>query len=81
MTRIFVEHVVIFCNLIILSYFFLGNGIYTLLMLLSLRATLIHTRRLLYQGLDALRESPLTPPITIIIPAWNEEEVIASSVR
>ena len=79
--RIFLDHVVLFSNVVILSYFFLGNGIYTLLMLLSLRATLIHTRRLAYQGLDALRESPLAPPVTIIIPAWNEEGVIANSVR
>ena len=68
-------------NLIVLSYFFLGNGIYTLLMLLSLRATWLRTRQMSYQGLDALRHSPLTPPVTIIIPAWNEQDVIVNSVR
>lgn len=68
-------------NLIVFSYFFLGNGIYTILMLLSLRATWVHTRRLAYHGLDTLRHSPMTPPITIIIPAWNEQDVIVDSVR
>ena len=68
-------------NLVVLSYFFLGNGIYTVLMLLSLRATWVHMRQMAYQGLDALRHSPLTPPVTIIIPAWNEQGVIVNSVR
>lgn len=68
-------------NLVVLSYFFLGNGIYTLLMVLSLRATRSHMRRLTYQGLGALRRSPLTPHVTIIIPAWNEERVIVDTVE
>ncbi len=68
-------------NLVVLSYFFLGNGIYTILMLLSLRATWAHMWRTTYQGLDALRRSPLTPPVTVVIPAWNEQGVIVNAVR
>jgi len=68
-------------NLVVLSYFFLGNGIYTILMLLSLPATWAHMRRMSYQGLDALRHSPFTPPVTIVIPAWNEQDVIVNAVR
>ncbi len=68
-------------NLVVISYFFLANGIYTILMMLSLRATWVQRRRMAYQGLDALRHSPLTPPVTIIIPAWNEQAVIVNSVR
>jgi cellulose synthase/poly-beta-1,6-N-acetylglucosamine synthase-like glycosyltransferase len=68
-------------NLVVLSYFFLGNGIYTILMLLSLRATWVHMQHLAYQGLETLRHSPSTPPVTIIIPAWNEQGVIVNSVR
>ena len=68
-------------NLVVLSYFFLGNGMYTVLMVLSLRATWMHIRQMAYQGLDKLRCSPLTPPVTIIIPAWNEQGVIVNSVR
>ncbi len=79
--RIFLEGGVTGFNLVALSYFFLGNGIYTVLMLLSLRATWVHVRQMTYQGLDALRHSPLTPPVTVIIPAWNEEGVIVNSVR
>jgi len=68
-------------DLVVLSYFFLGNGIYTILMLLSLRATLMHVRRMAEQSLDTLRGSPLTPPVTFVIPAWNEQDVIVNSVR
>lgn len=78
--RLFLENSVALFNIIVLSYFFLGNGFYTVLLLLSLRATSVHVRRLTYQGLDALRKSPLTPPLTIIIPAWNEAGVITHAV-
>ncbi len=67
-------------NFVVLSYLFLGNGIYTLLMVLSLRATRLHMRRLSYQGLETLRRSPSTPAVTIIIPAWNEQDVIIQTV-
>jgi len=80
-TRLFFYDWVTVFNLVVLSYFFLGNGIYTILMLLSLRTTWVHMRQMAYQGLDTLRHSPLTPPVTIIIPAWNEQNVIVNSVR
>jgi cellulose synthase/poly-beta-1,6-N-acetylglucosamine synthase-like glycosyltransferase len=79
--RLILTDSVLVFNLVVLSYFFLGNGIYTILMLLSLRATWVHMRQMAYQGLDALRRSLLTPPVTIIIPAWNEQNVIVNSVR
>ena len=68
-------------NFVVLSYFFLGNGVYTILMLLSLRATWVHMRQMACQGLDALRRSPFTPAVTIIIPAWNEQGVIVNTVN
>ena len=68
-------------NVLIVSYFFLANGIYTLLMAVSLVSVWLHNRRLGYLSLDELRESPVTPPATIIMPAWNEQDVIVESVR
>jgi cellulose synthase/poly-beta-1,6-N-acetylglucosamine synthase-like glycosyltransferase len=79
--RLILNDSVLVFNLVVLSYFFLGNGIYTILMLLSLRATWVHMQQMAYQGLDALRRSLLTPPVTIIIPAWNEQDVIVNSVH
>ncbi len=66
-------------NLLIVSYFFIGNGVYTLLMVLSLAAVWVYNRRLAYQDLDEIRESPVTPPVTIVIPAWNEEQIIVET--
>jgi cellulose synthase/poly-beta-1,6-N-acetylglucosamine synthase-like glycosyltransferase len=68
-------------NVLIVSYFFLANGTYTLLMIVSLVSVWLHNRRLGYLSLDELRESPVTPPATIIMPAWNERDVIVESVR
>jgi len=68
-------------NLLILSYFFLGNGIYTLLMVLSLGWVWLHNRRLAYQSLDELRDPVQMLPVTLIMPAWNEENSILEAVR
>jgi cellulose synthase/poly-beta-1,6-N-acetylglucosamine synthase-like glycosyltransferase len=73
--QIFIHGMNIF-NFFIVSYFFIGNGVYTLLMVLSLGSVWVYNRRLAYHGMDEIRESPVTPPVTIIIPAWNEEQII-----
>lgn len=74
-------HVMNMFNVLIVSYFFVANGIYTFLMVMSLVAVWVHNRRLVYQGLEEVRESVVTPPVTIIMPAWNEQEVVVQSVR
>ncbi len=66
-------------NVVIVAYFFAANGVYTLLMIVSLGWVWLHNRRLAYQGLDEIRESPVTPPVTVIIPAWNEQEIITTT--
>ncbi len=79
--RLFIADGMMVFSLVVISYFFLGNGIYTILMMLSLRATWAHMRRMTYRGPGALRHSPLTPEMTIIIPAWNEQDVIVNAVH
>ena len=68
-------------NLLILFYFFLGNGVYTFLMLLSLGWVWLHNRRLAYQVPDELRDPLEMLPVTLIVPAWNEQETILDAVR
>jgi len=68
-------------NVLIVCYFFFGNGAYTVLMVASLVSVWLHNRRLAYQGLHELSESVVTPPVTIIMPAWNEQHVIVESVQ
>ncbi len=74
-------HLMNIFNMLIVAYFFLANGGYTILMALSLSSLLIYNRRLRYQGLEELRDSVVTPPVTVIMPAYNEQEVIVESVR
>lgn len=68
-------------NFLTIAYFFAGNGVYTILMLVSLGSALVYNRRLAYQGLQELRDSPVTPPVTVVIPAYNEENSILETVR
>jgi cellulose synthase/poly-beta-1,6-N-acetylglucosamine synthase-like glycosyltransferase len=68
-------------NILLASYFIAGNGVYTLLMLMSLASVWLHNRRLAYEGLDQLNESTATPPVTVIIPARDEQEGIVGAVR
>ncbi len=79
--RQFIYHGMNMFNVLIVSYFFVGNGVYSLLMMMSLVAVWLHNQRLIYEGLDELRESVVTPPATIIVPAWNEQDIIVESVR
>ncbi|MGD0126637.1 MAG: glycosyltransferase [Terriglobia bacterium] len=81
MWRLYFDLALVFFNLVILSYFVLGNGVYTALMVISVRSIWFHSRRQAYQGLTDLRESSLTPAVTIIVPAWNEERIIVETVR
>ena len=74
-------HMMNIFNLLIVAYFFLANGGYTILMGLSLGSLLVYNRRLAYQGLEELRDSVVTPPVTIIMPAFNEENSIVESLR
>ncbi|MGH9455422.1 MAG: glycosyltransferase family 2 protein, partial [Terriglobia bacterium] len=76
-----INHLLDILNSLTICYFFAGNGAYTLLMLGSLASVLVYNRRLAYQGLGDLSESVTTPPVTVIIPACNEEAVIAETVR
>ncbi|HEV2176034.1 MAG TPA: glycosyltransferase [Terriglobia bacterium] len=68
-------------NFLLASYFVVGNGVYTLLMLMSLVSVWLHNRRLAYEGLEEMKASTVTPPVTLIMPAHDEQNVIVESVR
>lgn len=79
--RLLLTHGLLVFNILFAFYFVAGNGMYLLLMLLSLISVWLNNRRRAYENLTYLRQSPVTPPVTIIIPAWNEEGVIIDTVR
>jgi cellulose synthase/poly-beta-1,6-N-acetylglucosamine synthase-like glycosyltransferase len=70
----------VFNDLIVL-YFILGNGIYTGLMFISIGSVYLHQRKVGHAGLDAIRTSAATPPVTIIVPAFNEEDSILLTIE
>ncbi len=68
-------------NALTIAYFFAGNGIYTFLMGLSLASAISYNRRLAYRGPGELRDLGAALPLTVIIPACNEEDSILETVR
>jgi cellulose synthase/poly-beta-1,6-N-acetylglucosamine synthase-like glycosyltransferase len=65
----------------VLAYFFILNTTYLILMVLATADIVRHQRRMPYAGYDEEFGSPLTLPVSILIPAHNEEVGIVESVR
>lgn len=63
-----------------LCYFIAIDAVYAALFAISFYASGVHMRRLALGGDDVVLQSPLTPPISIILPAFNEEACIVASV-
>ena len=68
-------------NHLVLLYFFAINTQYLILMLVGFRETRRALREMQWRDVRRLMRSPLTPPISVIAPAYNEEANIADSVR
>ena len=68
-------------NFAMLAYFALLNLIYTVLLVLGWRAISAYVRRRRLIDYDEIARSPLTMPISLIVPAYNERLVIVDSVR
>ncbi len=63
-----------------LCYFIALDAVYAALFALSFYESGRHMRRLALGGDDVVLQSPLTPPMSIILPAFNEEACIVESV-
>ena len=62
-------------------YYLASNLAYLTMLLVALRTSAAHQRRLESHRLNWIKEAPLAPPITIIAPAHNEESSIRVAVR
>jgi cellulose synthase/poly-beta-1,6-N-acetylglucosamine synthase-like glycosyltransferase len=69
-----------YCNTVILIYFVVTNLVYTVLMLLSLYAVSLHAKFARQKGYADISDSPVTPPVALIIPAYNEQDAIVQTV-
>lgn len=67
-------------NITFLIYFAVANLCYTLLMAISLYSVSMQTKSAARKDYEGLSSSPVTPPIAIIVPAFNEENVIVQTV-
>jgi cellulose synthase/poly-beta-1,6-N-acetylglucosamine synthase-like glycosyltransferase len=62
-------------------YYLASNLAYLTMLIVALRTSALHQRRLESHRLSWLKETPMTPPITIIAPAHNEEGSIRVAVH
>ena len=68
-------------NHVIVAYFAVVMPFYGLLIVAALWSSARHRRTLKGRPLRQLFQSSLTPPVSILVPAHNEERSIAESVR
>jgi cellulose synthase/poly-beta-1,6-N-acetylglucosamine synthase-like glycosyltransferase len=66
---------------LVTAYFLLANTIYVVLLVLAFRMVRRRHRALELEDFRDLRESGLAPPISILVPAYNEGKSIIASVR
>src|SRR6266481_304648 len=70
-----------FLNHTLFWYYLASNLSYLTMLIVALKTSAAHQRRLKSHRLSWFMESPLAPPITIIAPAHNEEKSIRVAVR
>lgn len=68
-------------NYTLFVYYLASNLIYLVLLITAILRNTWHRRRLASLRLERIQISPFTPPITLIVPAHNEEGFIVDSVR
>ena len=69
-----------YISTVILIYFVVTNAMYTVLMGISLYAVTLHARFSAGWRHSFLSDSPATPPVALIVPAYNEERAIVETV-
>jgi cellulose synthase/poly-beta-1,6-N-acetylglucosamine synthase-like glycosyltransferase len=62
-------------------YYLVSNFAYFAMLLIALMTSAKHLRRLQSIRFDWIKASPLVPPITLLVPAHNEEKFICTAVR
>jgi cellulose synthase/poly-beta-1,6-N-acetylglucosamine synthase-like glycosyltransferase len=67
--------------LCVLAYFVLANTSYLVLLVLAWNDVARQRSRAVFAGHGQALASPLTPPVSVVLPAHNEERAIVESVR
>jgi cellulose synthase/poly-beta-1,6-N-acetylglucosamine synthase-like glycosyltransferase len=72
---------IVFVNYFVLGYFLAINGVYLTLYVISFAEIADYVRRESFSGFAELFTSNYAPPVSVVVPAYNEEATIVSSVR
>ena len=68
-------------NYFVLGYFVVINAVYVVLYVISFAEVADYVRREVFSGFTELFASNYAPPVSVVVPAYNEEATIAESVR
>lgn len=73
--------VIVYFNYFILYYLVFVNLVYTLLFLLSIVALYIYRQKNKYWSYEDMITSSYTPPLSIIVPCYNEAQTIVDNIK
>jgi len=68
-------------EIVIIAYFFLVNLSYVILFIIGLNSIIKYFRRKPFSGAEIISRSKSTLPISILVPACNEEQTIIDNVK
>jgi cellulose synthase/poly-beta-1,6-N-acetylglucosamine synthase-like glycosyltransferase len=68
-------------NNLLFLYYLVVNLIYLALLITAIYSSVGHQQRLASIRLERMKTSPFAPPISLLVPAHNEEKTIVESVR
>jgi cellulose synthase/poly-beta-1,6-N-acetylglucosamine synthase-like glycosyltransferase len=71
----------VWANLVLFYYYIVCNLAYLAMLIIAFRTSAAHLRHLESARFDWIRDSPLVPPITLLVPAHNEDKFICTAVR
>ena len=76
-----VEKALVIASVIAFAYFAILNATYLVFTAIAWRDVTRYRRARSYAAVEEVFASPLTPPISVVVPAYNEETGIVESVR
>jgi cellulose synthase/poly-beta-1,6-N-acetylglucosamine synthase-like glycosyltransferase len=76
----FILHLFDYCNAVILLYFIVTNFVYMVLMLICLYTVTLHSKFASRTAVAEYLDSPVTPPVALLVPAFNEQDAVISTV-
>ena len=76
-----IHHFLNLANYTLFFYYLTGNLVYLLALIIALKTSAVHQRGIESFRLRWITESPLAPPITLLVPAHNEQKSIRVSIR